>query len=73
MTIIRAEIRQWWRSRTAIQGKIYKDSAEIYDDGEDIVIIGIKKVLEGSTFFLVETDYGVYKLEKDEMKVNGHD
>lgn len=66
MTIIRAEIRKWLLKSNTIQGKIYKDTADIYDDGEDVTIIGIKQVKECSTFFLVETDFGVYKLEKEE-------
>lgn len=68
MTIIRAEIRKWLLRKNTIEGKIYKDAGDIYDDGEDIVIIGIKRVAEASNFFLVETDYGIYKLDKDERK-----
>jgi len=68
MTIIRAEIRSWSLNKNSIEGKIYKDTGDIYDDGEDVVILGIKQVAEGSNFFLVETDHGVYKLEKEEKK-----
>lgn len=73
MSLIRAEIRSWWRNGHAIEGKIYKDTGDIYDDGEDIVLLSILKIKEAPTFFLVETDNGIYKLEKDEMKVNGYD
>lgn len=66
MSIIRAEIRKWRLKETSIEGDIYKDTSDVYDDGEHVVIMGIKKVREGATFFLVETDYGVYKLDKEE-------
>lgn len=66
MTLIRAEIRQWRINHTAIEGKIYKDTGDIYDDGESIVLLGIREVRESPTFFLVMTDHGIYKLEKDE-------
>lgn len=66
MTTIRAEIRKWLLKSNTIQGKIYKDTAEVYDDGEDVVIIGIKKIAESTNFFTAETDFGIYKLEKEE-------
>lgn len=71
MSIIRAEIRNWWRNGKAIEGQIYKDTGDIYDDGDDIILLSIRRIEEGSTFFLVETDNGIYKLEKDERKING--
>lgn len=66
MSIIRAELRKWKLHKASIEGMIYKDTADIYDDGEHVVIMGIKKVHEGATFFLVETDFGVYQLQKEE-------
>lgn len=66
MTTFRAEIRKWSLNKNTIEGKIYKDTAEVYDDGENVVIIGIKKVWEGPSYFSVETDFGIYKLDKEE-------
>lgn len=66
MSIIRAEIRKWRLKEATIEGDIYKDTADVYDDGEHVVIMGIRKVSESPTFFLVETDFGVYKLDKEE-------
>lgn len=66
--LIRAEIRQWQLNKASIEGKIYKDASDIFDDGDDVCIVGIVRVAEGATFFLVETDFGVYKLDKDEKR-----
>jgi hypothetical protein len=66
MTIIRAEIRKWSLKGATIEGKVFNDTSDVYDDGEHCVIIGIKKVIEASNFFLIETDFGIYKCEKDE-------
>jgi len=66
MTIIRAEIRQWQLRQNVVEGKIYNDTGDIYDDGENIVVIGIKDIRESPTFFLIQTDHGIYKLDKEE-------
>lgn len=70
MTTIRAEIRKWHlrdADGIVVWGKIYKDTAEIYDDGEEVVFIGVKNIQETATYFLVEADSGIYKLEKEEQ------
>lgn len=66
--IIRAEIRRWRRNAKAVEGFVYNDKQDCFEDGESIVILLIKDVRESPTFFLIETEGGIYKLPKDEKE-----
>ena len=66
MTTIRAEIRQWRHNRRSIEGLCYGDTKAVYFDGEAIVILSIREILESPNFFIVVTDTDTYKLNKEE-------
>ena len=64
--IIRAHIRQWRQNKNAIEGKCYGDTRQIYFDGEDIILLSIENVREGSDFFLFDCENSVYRADKSE-------
>lgn len=60
-----AEIRRWSRNGNSFLGKIYNDRRDLFDDGEDVVVIPLK-IHDAVNYLILETEVCLFKLEKSE-------
>lgn len=59
------------RGEFAIEGRIYNDINEVWDDGDLALIFPLKEWIESANFFLAVTQTGsTYKCPKDEENVD---
>lgn len=62
------------RGEFAIEGRIYNDINEVWDDGDLALIFPLKEWIESANFFLAVTQTGsTYKCSKDEEIKDGPD
>lgn len=67
--MITAELRNWWRDGKAIRGRVYNDTRDIYDDGDEIILLNIKHVHETPVSYIIECETVCYKADKDEQAI----
>ncbi len=63
--LIRAEIRQWRLKNGEVDGRVYFDTKDIFDDG-DYISMHYTDLREGGGFRLVQVNNDLYKLYDDE-------
>jgi hypothetical protein len=72
---VTAELRKWRRKHIggvlAIDGYVYNDLDEVWDDGDHALIYPILKEEEAVNHWLFSTHVRTYRCEKDEEIMNG--
>lgn len=68
---ITAELRKWRRNGDYVEGYIYNDVADVWEDGDRALIYPIIDWVESVNFFLAVTNTACYKCPKDEEREDG--
>lgn len=69
---ITAELRKWHKlDDQHVEGFVYDDINEVWEDGERALLFPIIQWVESPNFWLAITNTACYKLSKDEQQLNG--
>lgn len=63
---VTAELRKWRRNGEYIEGYIYQDINDIWEDGDHAILGPVLSWPESANFYLAVTLTACYKLSKDE-------
>ena len=68
---ITAELRKWRRNGSHIEGYVYNDVNDIWEDGDHALIYPVISWVESANFYLAVTHTACYKCSKDEELNDG--
>ena len=66
--LIRGMLRKWKFTNSGVEGYVYQDTHDVYEDGEHISLLNIKDKRETANFWLFESFTGpVWRADKDDQ------